>query len=67
MKFSRLIALLGFLAVCSLSAFAQIPTPGQAGQTQKPVTSGGAPGVIRCVNTAQFRDAILELTRQTKY
>src|SRR5258708_21017390 len=61
MKFTRLFALLGFLAVCSLSAYAQIPTPGRAGQPQKPSSTGGAPGVIRRVNTAQFLDGILEL------
>src|SRR6185369_4712340 len=62
MKFSRLAALFIFLVVCSIPALAQVPTPGQAGQPQKPPASGGgAPGVIRCVNTAQFRDGILEL------
>jgi Skp family chaperone for outer membrane proteins len=61
MKFLRLIALLVFPAVCSISALAQIPTPGQAGQAQKPVTSSGKPGVIRCINTSQFREGILEL------
>jgi len=62
MKLSRLFALFIFLSVCSIPAFAQVPTPGQAGQPQNPSSSGGgAPGVVRCVNTSQFREGILEL------
>src|SRR5258708_8179155 len=62
MKITRLVALLVFLAVCSIPGFAQVPMPGQqASGTQKPVVSDGKPGVIRCVNTAEFREGILEL------
>ena len=35
--------------------------PGQPPPVKKPVTTDGKPGVVRCVNTAEFREGILEL------
>ena len=64
MKFFRLIAVLAFSTCCCTAAIAQVPTPGQTAPAQKPVTSDGKPGVVRCVNTAQFREGILELKQK---
>lgn len=65
MKLTRLIAAVFCSAICAVIVSAQVPTPSQTAPAPKPTApaanNAAGKAVVRLINTAAFRDGILEL------